>query len=355
MENGSFQSLNLTDLDFVEPHSSEIKERREQHHSLKSETVETLLSQNEDLMARLKITIRRMTAVEDQLKTTSEELKNLKVTHSATHDQLLIWREKERIWKHKNQELTEQIQETKEKYPDLAKMSYQIERYKRYQEKVKTTIKPYLQQLKDYAHSLHLEIQNLNRELHEKEALLRTQERQIASLREEKEQLQLFAQAHQYQLQEAHENSAQTMRQEIQNLREANTLLESKTEQLNHSLERQDELENLVVALRRSSEDQSRQMSEEKTKAEEELMSLRKSNIELKLFNESFKNELEDLRDKLHKEKSQNFQMDEQLSSLRFMWNKKCEEFDRTLLANKSLEELNKELSQLLNKLREKN
>lgn len=362
MENGNFQSLSLTDLDFVEKNSREIRPQSKNRPtpfipttSSTSGTVETLLSQNEDLMARLKITLRRMTSLEEELHNAHSELRELKTSHSATQDQLLIWREKEKIWKEKNKEIEQELGEFKERFPEIKKMEYQLERYRRYQEKVKSTIKPYLQQLKDYAQSLHLEIQDLQKELHQKEALLHTSEKQVHTLREEKEQLEHFFQMNQNHLQESHEAEIESYRKSLAQLQAANTHLEMKAEKLNSSLERQDELENLVVALRRSREESDQKIQSEFEQMRDDLQRIRLHNSELGLQLTSVKNESEDAKETLHKERTLRYQLEEQLSSLRFMWTKKCEEFERLQLGHNSLEELNRELSQAMNKLREKN
>jgi chromosome segregation ATPase len=363
MENGSFQSHRLPELDFIDNDNIESSSQSSEHisnlrrrsASPPSETVEALISQNEDLMARLKITLRRMTSVEEQLKKSSHELKNLKVAHSATADQLLIWKEKEKIWKDKNQDVETELNQFKTRFPEISKMEYQLERYKRYQEKVKTTIKPYLQQLKDYAQALHIQITDLQYELAQKEALLKSSERQISALKEEKEQMQQLFQMTQNELQEAHEIEVTNFRRELTFLREANTHLESRTIHLNSALERQDELENLVVALRRAKEEFQAQADSEAQSLREDSQRLKLQNTELSLSFETYKKDNSDLRDQLHKESSQKFQLEEQITSLRYMWTKKCEELERALLANQSLEEINRELSLSLNKLREKN
>lgn len=363
MENGSFQHLKLSHLDFsdFEERSPQVPQLRE-HQILdfdeipkdlrKSSTVETLLAQNEDMMARLKITIRSLSKMEDENRAFSTELSETKRSYASISDQMLIWKEKERLWKERNQKLEEEIKTFKVRFPDYLKMEAQIDRLKKYQEKVKTTIKPYLQQLKDYAQSLLLQIQNQNKDLDIRDTKIHSQDQQIQNLKDHLKDQSRFYEMSQNDLVSGFEKTKQDLRHEISVLQEINQALEFKTQSLDRAMERQDELENLVIALRRSKTDF-------QTEINEELQELRNQNRELKQTLTEKNMSAQDLaaeRDRLKEEVKSAFsrkeELEEQLTSLRFMWTSKSEENEKMKISLSSLEKINLELSGKLNELR---
>lgn len=370
MENGSFHNLELSDLnfstdltdDFVEFKRQPLKTPQPQvvdfkhipEDVRKSNTVETLISQNEDLMARLKITLRRMTMLEDENKALQKELSDLKLAHASTSDQMLVWKEKEKIWKERNAKAEQQLQEIRDRFPDFLKMEAKIEKLTRYQERVKSTIKPYLQQLKDYASSLHLQIQGLNAELEMRDAQLANKDHEINSLKEKFQEQTRFYETSQNDLIASFENQKDFYQREINALSENLAASEEKAQRLGPALERQDELENLVISLRRNKEETYAQV-------QSELEDLRATNSELKASLIEKNLRLEDLSKDLSTQKAhvadltgKKQDLEEQLTSLRYMWSEQSQEKEKMQISISSLEKINLELSTKLSELRRK-
>lgn len=369
MENGSFQNLNLSHLDFasdVEEDFQEIsvsKKAAPAEHSVmsfksvprdmaKSSSVQALFSQNEDLMARLKVTIQRLTMTEDENRGLTEELEDLKKSFSAMSDQMLVWKEKERIWKERNNLLEAEVHGFNQRFPDYKNMEAKIERYQRYQERVKSQIKPYVHQLKGYAQSLHEQILGLNREIDMREAQASDLKHQITDLKEKLEQQIQFYEINQNDLVSSFEKERSQLLSEIRALNESNQALEMKAQRLDRSLERQDELENLVISLRRSKE-------EFQSSVQTELDTLRSGSSELKatlvdknLMIEDLQNNLSAMRDKMQMTDIKQEELQEQLTSLRYMWTNKSEENEKLKISMAALEKINLELSNKLNTLR---
>jgi chromosome segregation ATPase len=368
MENGTFQPLNMVDVDFVENETPtratrlprmpdpEILDFKSIPRDLrKSGTVETLISQNEDLMARLKVTLRRMTTLEDENRQLQQNMKDLNLSYSSVSDQMLIWKEKEKIWKDRHNQLENELRTFQARFPDYQKLEAQVERYKRYQERVKTTIKPYLAQLKEYAAGLHSQVQALNHELNMKEAAQASLEQRMQSLKDEKDQLAHFYEMNQNSLIESFEREKATLNKELQVLNESNHALDLKSQSLDRSLERQDDLENLVVSLRRNKEDFQREI-------QTEIEHLRSSNRELKarvtengLAIADLHTEREQLKAQTQSAISAREEIEEQMTSLRYMWTAKSEENEKLKISQAALEKLNFELSSKLNDLRKQN
>jgi chromosome segregation ATPase len=366
MEKGSFQNLNLHPLEFAdsterfESHPS----RKQQHQALefieipkdlrKSGTVETLINQNEDLMARLTVTLRRMQALEDENRKLSQDTEELKRSYSSLSDQMLIWREKEKIWKSRNDQTEAELKVFQNRFPDYQKMENQIDRLKRYQERVKSTIKPYLQQLKDYAQSLHGQIQSLNGDLAHREAKILSLQHQIEALKEEKEQLTRYYEINQNDLVSNFETEKGNLKRELQALHEANQALEQKTQNLDRALERQDELENLIISLRRNKEEFQSTIQVELDALRNHNRELKQSKVELELSTNDLSAEKENLKNQIATHQARRDELEEQMTSLRYMWTSKSEENEKLKGSLSALEKLNLDLSAKMNEIRNK-
>jgi chromosome segregation ATPase len=366
MENGSFQALRLGQFDFNEFEKTEARQEADQFslsHSnqsasrtsaapSRSSTIEALMNQNEDLMARLKVALRKSADLEESLQEIQSEFRDTTDRFASQNDQMLVWREKENFWKLKNQTLEKEVETLKARFPDLINMEAQLARLKRYQERVKTQIKPYVQDLKRYANSLQEEIQNLQTELAKNESKTIELGSQLFSEKErfETEREALFK--IQNQIVHEFEQERSLFLGEIKALKEMNVELELRTQRLDQSLLRQDELENTVIALRRSKEEIFEELQKKSEDTQNENGSLRGQNTELQMRLEdrvqlcqSQSLEIQNLNAKLG-------QLEEQLGTARFLWTQKNEEFEKMKLSMSGLERLNLELSLKLTELR---
>lgn len=372
MENGSFQNLELSHLEFSDSLGSDLSDPYAdfQQKTLKkptpevlnfksfpqdiqkSNTVEALISQNEDTTARLKVALRRMTMIEDENKHLLIELNELKMTHSALSDQMLIWKEKEKIWKERNEKAEASAQEFRHRFPEYLNMEAKIEKLTRYQERVKTTIKPYVQQLKDYAHSLHLQIQKLNQDLDLRDTQIVDRDRQIESLKEQLETKERYYQINQNDLVSKYESEKDFLKQEIQSLQENLEIAEAQAQKLDQALIKQDELENTIISLRRRKEELSEQTRIEMEQLREFKSNTNQELIEAKMTAESLSKELDVLKKAYADQLGKRQDLEEQLTSLRFMWNEQAKEKERLEISLSSLEKINLELSSRLTELR---
>jgi chromosome segregation ATPase len=281
-----------------------------------------------------------------------QELNDLNASHSSVSDQMLIWKEKERLWKEKHKQQEAEIRAFQERFPEYQRLEAQVERLKRYQERVKSTIKPYLAQLKEYAQNLHKQVQALNQELTTKEAINANLEHRLQNFKDEKEQLAHFYEMNQNSLIESFEKEKASLNKELQVLHESNQALEAKTQNLDRSLERQDELENLVVSLRRNKEDFQRDVQVELEHLRNQSRELKAKITENQLTIGDLQAEREQLKAQTQSVLSSREEMEEQMTSLRYMWTAKSEENEKLKISIASLEKLNLELSSKLNDLR---
>ncbi|MBK7842541.1 MAG: hypothetical protein IPJ71_02425 [Bdellovibrionales bacterium] len=80
----------------------------------KSGAIDSLIRQNEDLMARLNVALRRHSILEEQAGKFENTLKQLQDRNEALADQVLVYREKDRLQGNTRKTSERQIQELKE-------------------------------------------------------------------------------------------------------------------------------------------------------------------------------------------------------------------------------------------------
>lgn len=323
---------------------------------LKSSTVENLISQNDDLMTRLKVALRRLSTLESENHKLADVAQKAKLSQAAVADQMMIFKEKDQLWKQKltqaEKEKDLHVEKTRALQEKVEKLANEVERYHKYHDRIKTQVKPYIQQLKEYSHSLEKK----------SEALLQSQARsdaQISDLRfqivevTKNSRLQIeLREKSTHEMVQQYELQIQNQTTELRRLEESHKELEVKALRLNKALEKQDALENQLVEMMRSKE-------ELKTRSEQEVLRLQDRASELHRANTRLELEHNDLRDlamsnemTIKDLRKENQDLTQQLDSLRYMWNAKIEENEKARAALQSLERLNVELSQKVNELR---
>lgn len=323
---------------------------------LKSSSVESLISQNEDLSTRLKVALRRLALLENENQKLGDEAQRARLSQTAVADQVLIFKEKDNLWKQKLQQAEKEKEVQAEKaiayQSKLEKIVGEVERYRKYHDRIKTQVKPYIHQLKEYSRSLEEKTAQLTQENSRSEAQLSDLRFQIMEVTKvSRQQIEL----HEKKAQEMihfYEAQIESQKNELHNMDLLNQELEVKAIKLNKALEKQDELENQVVEILRSKE-------EIKARLEQEVLRLQDKSSELHRNNKRLEIEHADLQElalsnemqikSLQKEKQD---LTEQLDSLRYMWNAKVEETEKLKTAIQSLERLNVDLSQKVNELR---
>ena len=372
MENGSFHTQ-LPDHNFAD----ETLDRAPSKAILKSSraaatpsSTQILLQQIDDLQSRLKVSLERLAHAETELESLQADQQDFSRREKSYTDQLLIWKEKERLW------LT-RLEKAEQSLPVLEKLENEVQqnqleltRYRKYHEKIRVQIKPYLAQLKDYSKGLLAQCQELNHSLQERERSLKVAEQknesleqrmetflnQIAKLRldleDQREDLELEHRNQIQKLEFEHGKELTSMRDQLSNLKENLQFHQSRSQQLDKVLLRQDELNNLVVALQR-------QLSETKAKQNQDHEGLRvslqiarnevlKKNLQNETLEQNLKNQ------QLHNQRLQTetTNIQDQLTSLRYMWEEKAKENEKLLARVSAGDKLNLELSQRLNQQR---
>lgn len=375
MDTDSFQTSRLSHLDFSveEPTSfdvglavqnvplpDELPRRNDLSHLpkdiLKSSTVENLISQNEDLMARLKVSLRRLSILETENQKLTDENGKARLSQSSVTDQILVWKEKDSLWRQKVDQLEREKEIYSEKLRALVEksqnMGAELARHAKYQEKIKSQVKPYISQLKEYSRTQDIKVAELESALDHKEAQLRDLRAQIIEVTKNSRYQVESSEKKAQEMVSFYEDQIQSLNREVQMLHQIQEELEVKTIKLHSALERQDALENEVVTLRRSKEDIKERLEKEIERLQDRQSELTRQNQKLGVEHADLQIRVVEDQGRIESLEKEKYQMTEQLESLRYMWNAKNEEHEKLKVAAAALERLNLELSQKLNELR---
>lgn len=368
METDAFRTTKLGHLEFETERNpignvalpDEVPKRQDLSHLpkeiLKSSTVENLISQNEDLMARLKVSLRRLSILESENQKFADESNKARLSQSSVADQILIWKEKDALWRQKVDKLEKQKEIHTEKiqalYMKIQNMTAELARHEKYHDRIKNQVKPYISQLKEYSRTQDLKLKELENSLSQKEALLRDLRHQIIEVtKNSRFQLESSDKKNQEMVQ-FYEEQIQGLNRQVQILHQIQEELEVKTVKLHSALERQDTLENEVVTIRRAKDDMKERLETEMNRQQERMMELTRQNQRLGVEHADLQIRVVEDQQQIQKLEKENFQYVEQLESLRYMWNAKNEEHEKLKTAAAALERLNIELSQKLNEIR---
>lgn len=319
----------------------------------RSATVEALLAQNEDLMARLAVNLRRLTHLESENEHLKSENINLVEINRALATQSNVWIEKETQWRREIQERENQLRELEGKAAQLPPLQDRLERYRKYQERIKSQVKPFVQQLKGYAESLAAEVQSLYAELAQRDQEITGLK--VARSRQDEE---IQEQAHRSADQQARllaefEKEKDLLLARIKPLEIRCAQLEQIQVDYDKMRVREAELENVVISLQRDLEEKGKKAASKERTLQEEIGRVRGQvgflEAQVQDLTERLKG-AETEKDRLY---HQSHQLEEQLTGLRFIWSQQNEELEKLSAKLWALERLNAELSRKLNQARQ--
>jgi chromosome segregation ATPase len=414
MEKGFFQSKLSQPLDMISmdqafkneiPTPDELPEKIDlsslSEDQIKSATFENLISQNEDLMNRLKVNLRRLSTLESENKKVIDENQKLKISYASISDKLLVFKEKDSSWKEKINFFENQIKELKIENADLMTkihflerdqqefknaveqqkkveiqkiqadfriqvemleqninnllpLKLELERYKKYQDKINHQVKPYIESLKETVQKLQKEIDHNKFEINIKDTHVRDLKNQILEIsKNAKLQIQASEQTH-VELINHYEVLKKDLERELVHLTETSKFYESKIIKLDQALERNDFLENKVIAHQREKEQMIAQFDSENEEVRSKMVEFRQDNqrkeLQIQQLNEANEKLSTDI--KLHKTSHE--LIEGQLESLRFLYNEKNDEVAQLKQSLNAFEKINSEISQKLHELRKK-
>jgi chromosome segregation ATPase len=313
-------------------------------HILHSGTVETLIGQNEDLMARLKVNIRRNSVLEQQIMEQDRLHARLKSEHASLIAQYQVLQEKSELLREKTQtfdvqmeELRDQIEISQIRAESAEERSAELRAglsfEKAYRRRIRTWVRPYIDTLKNRLVDARARIAFLDRQLGTREAVIGDLRERLAQAEKAQQSAAVKANADQAILVETYETRLRTSESEMTKARAESSLLRDKAARLDEAISARTQAENRIVALERV-QDQLAQFRREAKELAAETRAARAERDRARTTETEAKAELERVRD--------------QFESLQAVWAEAQKKFEASQLQQDALNKLNQELSRQL-------
>lgn len=339
-------------------------------HILHSGTVETLIGQNEDLFARLKVNIRRNSILEQQIM--ENERVNVELTriNNALMAQLQVLQEKDRIWREKatsvdsrHNSYNREIDLLRAKLRSAEERSEELEAgltlESAYRRRVRAWVRPLVDQLRTQLAKSRLHASELARQVSARDA-------QMSDLKARVEEAvhQLQAQERQWQSQErqfsrdqsklidGYESRIEMLEGDLARTKSDASLVREKALRLDEAVAQRTTLENRIVFLERQVKETEDAFAKNAKSAEEQIAKYRQEAkvlaVETLDYDEKLKataKELTGLRDDYTR-------LQDQFESLQTLWSESQKRLESSKLQHESLNRLNQELSRQLKEQR---
>ncbi|MGE3758347.1 MAG: hypothetical protein AB7H97_11355 [Pseudobdellovibrionaceae bacterium] len=300
---------------------------------LRSSAVESLLSQNEDLTARLRVTLQRLVSTEAENYQQRSQIESLQKQAQALQDQILVNREKQVLEKAREDSVEKQVLSLKRQL-DITQMEYAEMRIagqkikfslfllQKYRERIQKWVGPAFKKSR-------IQLSQVREALSQRESMVQSLREQILEVSKTALRQVAEAQKQHLELVEYNEGERKTWVSQNELLKNINLNLESKIEKLELESEKHDAIQNKNIALERTQDETQKRLTSE-------IQILQKSEAHLKL-------ELQSLASQVHSLTAQNQELKNaslQLESTRYLWKEKCEELEKLQAAYSALEKL---------------
>lgn len=271
-------------------------------------------------------------------------------------DEIYILRENESNWKVQSSQHEQTLQLQEEKIyiltSQLERAQSEILRHQKYHEKIKQQVRPYLQQLKEYARSLEEQTDRAEKKLNHKETQIRELRTQMGELsKNTKTQIESMDRENQSSI-ESYENQLQNLYKEMETIKAESEALVLKNQKLQRAYDRQVELENQLIEITRAKDLQKSQLEGEVLRVQEKNNDYHRDNQKLQIEHADLQQRVLSDTERIKEFEKNQYDLQHQLESLRFMWNAKNEENEKLKLALQALEKLNLDLSLKIQELR---
>jgi len=167
------QKLDFKIESFPTPNQVPLPQAPTDSGALKSRTVQTLLTQNQDLTARLTVSLKRNIELEQKIEGQEDLYQRLSTQYDLMKDQLSLAQEKTKQITFENEKLMNQngVHETRfaelytayqDKIGHIQNLSYRLHRYIQYRERIKKIVRPFIAGLKNQIFSTQNNFIELN-------------------------------------------------------------------------------------------------------------------------------------------------------------------------------------------------
>lgn len=316
-------------------------------------SLETLLSIQDQNNEKLKVTLRRLSIYENEIAELKKKIEEVNHEKALTSDQVFVLREKDKASKLSINELAElnEVLEVKNAMltEKMQAQNVEIHRLQRYQEKIKTQVKPYFSQLKDYSKSLESQHKKTVEQMAQKELALRELRTQMNELIKNYTAQIDADNSKMSKITDSFENEILALKTELREthakLGHSEQICAENQEYYNRFLE----IENQKIELERLVESKYAETTQLTADFRTKEIELKKSTYKHETENKDLRITLSMLNKENQELTQKNLDIEQQLESMKFLWNQKNKETDKLKSALASLENINVELSKQLN------
>lgn len=342
-------------LDFIENELTSGKLKEKSPGSQSGSALNTLIRQNEDLHTNLQIALKRLATLEESQILLEEDNLDLKRQNAALFDQISVLRQKDSAWKEEISRLQTQTTLAQERSLALTaqqdQMLAEIQRHRKYQEKIRNQVKPYLLELKTKNTELLKFQSDLENQLESRETSVKTLKQQILDLAENsKKQIYELDSTLRSSL-EASESQIQSLKEDLSSLQERNFALENNLIRLHKAQEERERIENENILLKHNHRELEQKLTQEILRLQNLCNDQHRSEAQSKIQIENLQGQLQLATQAQKKEQQDKWELERQLDSVRYLFGEKSKDLERVSQSLVALERLNLELSQKLHQI----
>ena len=340
----------------------------------RSGAIEALIQQNEDLMARLSVAIRRSALVEDKIGKYESTIQQLKDRNEVLADQLLVYREKDRLQENSHKKYEKKIHQYKENLSLLEvqyaeyfatskerqrsltasvdQLSRRLGRHLRYRAQIQRTSRQMRKRLKAQIAHLNCENKRLEEKLQQEDIHLQELRGKLSKTVDHIQRQAQEAEANQRQLVEDYEKQFTKLKLDLKEKQALVEELEGKVEDFEKLHGEKVFLQNQLVALQRLTKEKEEKFNQETHRLQVDLVNFRREakekTLEVDRLTQAKASETSEL-EALRQAKAR---LEDQVESLQCLWRDTNNQLEVQSKKNKALQKLNQQLSTSLNERR---
>lgn len=319
---------------------------------LHSGTVETLIGLNEDLMARLKVNIRRNSILEQQIMDNEKRHGDLARVNSSLTAQLQVMQEKDRFLREKNSRVELLDNRLRSLEAQNGKLTTELRKESAFRRRIEKWVRPFITRLKTELGAEQMRAQILDERLAARDAQLSdVRARLTEAVTHIQNQDKLFSKD-QAKLVEQYESKRSQLEKEIERLRAEMKPLKDKAQRMDEAVSLHAEAQNRIIYLERRTRELESGLQNEVADFQAQAVKYRQEAKMLAVETLELDRKLREATEKLQAKSDSFNRLQDQFESLQTLWADAQKKLEATRLQTESLNMLNQELSRQLKEQR---
>lgn len=312
---------------------------------LHSGTVETLIGLNEDLMARLKVNIRRNGILEQQILENEKVHTELARVNKSLVSQLQVLQEKDRFTREKSSRFEALKNEN-------SVLHGQVRALGSFHRRVRAWVRPLIHRLKSELNTERVRAQIAEDRVLTKEAQLSDVRSKLTEAISHIQNQEKKFSKDQAKLVEQYESQKSQIEKDLEKLRNEAKYLREKAARMDEAVARRTEADNRIVYLERRIQELEKSFHTELTEFQEQAAKYRHEAKMLAVETLELDRKLREATEKFETKNEAHQKLQDQFESLQALWADAQKKLEASRLQQESLNKLNQELSRQLKEQR---